>query len=93
MNKNEENLLLADCLVRNTKGCLFNITLCTYLCIGYAASLLLHGLISGCGERGLLSSCSAHAPHFNGFSLLSTGGLSGARALVVAGQGISSCSF
>ena len=85
--------MLADCLVRNTKGCLFNITLFTYLFIGYAGSLLLHGLISSCGEQRLLSSCSVQASHFNGFLLLSIDGLSGARALVVAGQGFSSCSF
>ena len=36
----------------------------TYLCIfGYAGSLLLHGLFSSCGERGLLSSWGVRASH------------------------------
>ena len=51
------------------------------------------GFLSSCGEQGLFSSCDVQASHFHGFSLLSIDGLSGARALVVAGQGVSSCSF
>ena len=51
--------------------------LCTYLFIskiflinfffGCAGSLLLLGLFSGCSKQGLLSSCSAWAPHCGGF--------------------------
>ena len=50
-------------------------------------SLLLHGLLSGCGELGLLSSCAAWASHCGGFSLLST--VSRAQAPGVAARGLS----
>ena len=39
-----------------------------FICFGCAGSLLLHRFSSSCGEQGLLSSCSAHASHCDGFS-------------------------
>ena len=41
---------------------------CIYLFIfGCAGSSLLHGLLSNCGERELLSSCGVQASHCGGF--------------------------
>ena len=45
----------------------------------------------GCGERGLLSSCGPWASHCSGFSPCVAQAL-GARASVLAAQGLSSCS-
>ena len=46
-----------------------SIILFIYLFIfGCAGSLLLHGLFSSCGEKGLLPSCRARASHCSGFS-------------------------
>ena len=39
-----------------------------YFIFGWAGSLLLCRLFSGCSEQGLLSSCSAQASHWDGFS-------------------------
>ena len=39
-----------------------------YFAFGYAGSLLLRGLFSGCGEQGLLSSYGTWASHCGGFS-------------------------
>ena len=62
---------------------LFN-TLTVYLfTFGCAGSLLLHWLFSRCGERGLLSSCSACASHCGSFFCC------GAQAL--GRPGLSSC--
>ena len=41
------------------------------LIFGYAGSLLRHKLFSGCGEQGLLSSCSVRASHRGGSSCCS----------------------
>ena len=85
--------MLTDCLVRNTKGCLFNITLLAYLlamlglCCCMGLSLVV---VSGGGyslvavHRLLISMASLVAEHV---------ALLGGRAVVVAGQGSSSCSF
>ena len=40
----------------------------TYFSFGCAGSSLLLELFSGCGKRGLLSSCAAWASHCGGFS-------------------------
>ena len=50
--------------------CHFILCVCVFdkLIFGGAGSSLLCRLFSGCGGQGLLSSCSAQASHFNGFS-------------------------
>ena len=40
-----------------------------FMCFGCAGSSLLHGLVSGCRERGLLCSCGVQAAECGGFSL------------------------
>ena len=42
------------------------------LSFGFAGSLLLHWPFSGCSDWGLLSSCSAQASYYSGFSRQST---------------------
>ena len=70
-----------------------------YLCISFlfkfiyllifscAASLLLHGLFSSCGQRGLLFSSGAQAAPCGGFSSCGARGL-GAQILVVSAPGL-----
>ena len=54
---------------------------------GCAGSLLLPGFFSGCGEQGLLSSCSVQASRFSDVSCRGTQGL-GCGASVVAAYGL-----
>ena len=52
---------------------IFFVCLFYVIMVDSAGSLLLVRFFCSCGERGLLSSCSAWASHCGGFSLWSTG--------------------
>ena len=56
-----------------------------------ARSMLLCRLFSGCGERGVFSSCRARAPHCSDPSCCGAGAL-GARASAAVVRGLSTCS-
>ena len=53
------------------------------LIFGCAGASLLCGLLSSCGNQGLLSSCSARASHCSGFLLQSMGSRHAGSAVVV----------